>query len=115
MLTLIAVILSLLFLPNPWAWLVVGAAVGIDALEIAIWLRMRNRKSIAGSGSMLGVRATTITVCRPDGRVRLQGQIWKAHCDEGADAGVEVTVTGVTDLVLTVERVRSETPQVRPD
>jgi membrane protein implicated in regulation of membrane protease activity len=115
MLTLIAVIVALLFLPSPWGWIVVGLALAVDAVEIVVWLTMRGRRSIAGEESMLGARATAMTVCRPDGQVKIKGQIWKAHCSGGADPGDEVIVTALDGLVLTVQRRSdAEAPQGLP-
>jgi membrane protein implicated in regulation of membrane protease activity len=43
--------------------------------------------------------------CRPDGQVRLNGELWEARCAEGADRGETVRVTGREGLKLVVERV----------
>jgi membrane protein implicated in regulation of membrane protease activity len=42
--------------------------------------------------------------CRPVGSVRIRGELWKAHCPEGASAGDRVRVTGLHGLTLEVER-----------
>lgn len=102
MLTAAAIVLAYFFLPSPWGWVVVGIAATIDSVELAIWLRLRKRRALTGAEAMVGVRGRTITVCRPEGRIKVQGQIWKAHCDAGADAGTDVIVTGLQDLVLEV-------------
>ena len=114
MLTLIAVILALVLLPDPWGWVVVGIAVAIDALEIIIWLRWRGRSSMTGASGMLGARATALTACRPEGRVQVSGQIWKARCAEGAESGDEVVVTAVDGLVLSVEHPSEEPVRSKP-
>jgi membrane-bound serine protease (ClpP class) len=114
MLTLVAVILAVLFLPAVWGWLAVLAALAIDILEVIIWLRMRGRRSISGEDAIVGAVARVMTVCRPEGRVRLQGQIWNAYCPEGAEPGDEVTVTSVEGLVLTVRRLPTDARQSRP-
>ena len=40
--------------------------------------------------------------CRPDGQIKVQGELWKAHCAIGVDAGAEVEVTGMEGLTLFV-------------
>jgi membrane protein implicated in regulation of membrane protease activity len=40
---------------------------------------------------------------RPDGRVRVHGEVWRAVCPEGASAGDEIVVQRVeSDLTLLV-------------
>jgi membrane protein implicated in regulation of membrane protease activity len=40
--------------------------------------------------------------------VRLQGEIWRARCDEGAERGEHVRVTAIEELTLVVERAPSD-------
>jgi membrane protein implicated in regulation of membrane protease activity len=48
--------------------------------------------------------------CRPEGQVRVHGELWRARCEEGADAGDEVVVERLEDgLTLIVTRVE-QTP-----
>ena len=53
---------------------------------------------------MIGETATVVTTCRPDGQVRVGGEIWAARCDEGADIGDEVSIVGRKRLMLFVTR-----------
>jgi membrane protein implicated in regulation of membrane protease activity len=43
-----------------------------------------------------------ITPCEPDGQVRLNGEIWEAHCDAGAAPGDSVRVVDRDGLTLIV-------------
>jgi membrane protein implicated in regulation of membrane protease activity len=46
-----------------------------------------------------------VTDCRPSGRVRVAGEVWRATCPEGAGAGDEIVVERVEgDLTLFVSR-----------
>ena len=45
-----------------------------------------------------------VTACLPDGQVRLAGEIWEAHSEDGAEQGETVVVTGRDGLKLLVER-----------
>jgi membrane protein implicated in regulation of membrane protease activity len=44
--------------------------------------------------------------CRPVGQVFVAGELWRARCEEGADAGESVRVAAVNDLTLDVRVVR---------
>jgi membrane protein implicated in regulation of membrane protease activity len=46
-----------------------------------------------------------VTDLRPEGRVRVAGEVWRARAPDGADAGDEVVVERVEgDLTLLVSR-----------
>jgi membrane protein implicated in regulation of membrane protease activity len=47
--------------------------------------------------------AEVVSACRPDGQVRLRGELWAATCDAGADPGASVRVRSVDGLRLRVE------------
>jgi membrane-bound serine protease (ClpP class) len=42
--------------------------------------------------------------CLPNGRVRVQGELWNARCPEGAARGERVRITGLDGLTLEVVR-----------
>ena len=95
----------LLVLPSPWNS--VGFVIGLVlfAGEVVFWNRtVRHRRAQTGADTLIGRTATVITACRPDGQVRLLGEIWEAHCDEGADPGDSVVVAAHDELKLVVER-----------
>jgi membrane protein implicated in regulation of membrane protease activity len=51
----------------------------------------------------VGATGTVVEDCRPRGRVRVAGEIWRAVSAEGASAGAEVVVERVEgDLTLLV-------------
>ena len=95
----------LLVLPSPWNS--VGFVIGLVlfAGEVVFWNRtVRQRRAQTGADTLIGQIATVITACRPDGQVRLLGEIWEAHCEEGADPGDSVMVAAHDELKLVVER-----------
>jgi membrane protein implicated in regulation of membrane protease activity len=55
--------------------------------------------------TLVGRTATVVTTCRPRGQVRIDGEVWKAVCDAGADPGAAVRIVSVEGLILTVEAV----------
>jgi membrane protein implicated in regulation of membrane protease activity len=55
--------------------------------------------------ALIGAEALVTQPCRPDGQVRISGELWEARCEEGADTGETVRVNGRNGLKLLVERV----------
>jgi membrane protein implicated in regulation of membrane protease activity len=103
MFVLVAVVL-LFALPHPWN--VVGFAAGLAcfAVEVVFWNRtVRGRKAAVGAQTLIGESATVVSRCRPDGQVRLSGEIWAARCEDGADPGDTVVVVARQGLTLVVE------------
>lgn len=69
-----------------------------------VWLSKR-RKPAIGAEALAGADGVAVTDCRPNGRVRVHGEVWRAVCPEGASAGDEVVVQRVeSDLTLLVSR-----------
>ena len=106
---LIAGFVFLLLLPSPWNLIVFAVCIPLFLGELAFWNRtVRHRRAQTGVETLIGRTATVASTCRPDGQVRLDGEIWEARCAEGADAGETVTVVSRDQLTLVVERVRPE-------
>jgi membrane protein implicated in regulation of membrane protease activity len=107
-----AVLLAVLVLPPAWRLPVVLAGGAVEVAESAfwIWLSKRRRPSV-GVETLVGVRATVVRECRPVGQVRVQGELWQARCEDGADPGDEVTVEAVVGLTLVVSRSDSRAPR----
>jgi membrane protein implicated in regulation of membrane protease activity len=98
-------LLLLLLLPSPWNAIGCVASLGLFAGEVVFWnRRVRHRRPAAGAETMIGKSGVVVSECRPNGQVRLEGEIWEARCDEGAAPGETVVVTGRTGLTLLVER-----------
>jgi membrane-bound serine protease (ClpP class) len=103
---LILAIALLFFLPSPWN--LIGFAVSLVLFfgELGLWNRtVRGRQKVVGAETLIGAQATVIEPCRPDGQVRIGGEIWEARCAAGADPGDAVRVVGREGLTLLVERV----------
>jgi membrane-bound serine protease (ClpP class) len=88
-----------------WALaLLVGTGL-FELSQTAFWLRYTSRRSVqVGAETMLGRVVEVAQECRPVGYVRVQGELWRARCDEGARPGEHVRVTGRDGLLLTVIR-----------
>ena len=111
MLTLIALILAIFFLPSPWNYVLVAATAVVDILEISVlvwWSRYRRRLDPAAVGIQTFLGRTGIALERldPVGQIRVDGEIWNARSAEPVDRGGAVTVNVVDGLVLGVEPAR---------
>jgi len=77
---------------------------------VNIAVRARRGKVVTGDVGLIGEFATAQTQLHPDGKVFVHGEIWNAYCPTGAEPGQTVRVSGVRDLVLTVEPVTVGAP-----
>ena len=102
--TLIGAVLAYFFLEGTVRIVVVAGLLLSDVVEIAIWLRWRNRRSTTGAEGMVGRTGVVISDCEPEGKVRVMGQIWNATSDEPLMEGAEVHVTATQGLRLRVVR-----------
>jgi membrane protein implicated in regulation of membrane protease activity len=90
-------------LPAPWSIVVVAGALVVEVGEAWFWWKLSHRRRPAvGVESLVGMRATVITPCRPTGQVRVAGELWQARCAAGADPGDVVRVVAVDGLALLV-------------
>jgi membrane-bound serine protease (ClpP class) len=103
MLFLIGVLLAVFVLPQPWGLvaIAVGAALDIAETGAFLWWSGR-RKALVGVEALVGKRGVAVGDLRPHGQVRVSGEIWKARCESGCDAGFEVEVRDVDGLTLVV-------------
>jgi membrane-bound ClpP family serine protease len=112
MLLVVAIVLAFLVLPAPWGVVAVAVAAVIEAAEIWFWWWLsRRRKPTVGIETMTGAPATAVTALRPDGQVRVRGELWQARCAAGADVGAAVRVVGVEGLTLVVEPADGISPR----
>ena len=105
MLLVAAILLAIFVLPSPWGLVAVAAAAVLEVAEAMVILHVsRRRRSVTGAEGLVGAAATVVESCRPDGRVRVHGELWRARADGGAEAGEQVRVLAVDGLTLLVER-----------
>ena len=111
---LIIVAFVLLFvLPGPWNVVAFAGVVVLWFGELLAWnTTVKRRRRVVGAQTLIGREGIVSTACFPVGQVRLDGEIWKARCVEGATVGARVRVVGRERLTLTVEPVL---PTDRPD
>jgi len=100
----VAVLLAMFVIPAPWGWPVIGLAVVIEIVETFVWIRLLRRvPARAGAEALIGAVARVTRSCRPIGEVRVNGEVWRARCDVGADAGQRVRVRARDGITLVVE------------
>ena len=92
---------------SPWGLIVILVACVLEVGEIAFlrrWARRLDRrtKTTTGAEAMIGAAAEVVEACRPLGTVHINGELWQARCDAGADAGQTVHVQAVDGLLLVV-------------
>jgi membrane protein implicated in regulation of membrane protease activity len=106
MLLVVAVVL-LLLLPDPWNVFLAVLFGLLGLVELFFWNRtVRSRRKVVGVHRLVGQVGKVRVTCRPVGQVFVAGELWRAHCAEGADAGESVRVAAVNDLTLDVRVVR---------
>ena len=69
-----------------------------------LWWSQR-REAKVGMEALMGREVEVRRTCRPVGEVRVRGEIWRARCAGGADAGDTVRIVGLDGLTLLVEPV----------
>ena len=104
MIFLVGVALAIFVVPFPWN---IPILVLFGAIEVAetlgTWAWSRRGEPKVGIETLTGTIGRVVTDCRPNGTVRIKGEIWRGRCDAGASMGTRVRVVGREDLVLVVE------------
>ena len=87
-----------------WAIALVAGTATLETAQNVYWLWYSQRRSAqVGAETLLGRVVEVAEDCRPYGQVRVQGELWRAHCDAGAAQGERVRIVGRDGLTLEVE------------
>jgi membrane protein implicated in regulation of membrane protease activity len=104
MLLVVALLLAIFALDEPWSWVVVAVGGMLEVAESWFYIRWsQRRRPDVGVEVLVGRRAIVSADCRPHGQVRVAGELWQARCEAGAAAGQEVVVREIDGLTLVVE------------
>ena len=104
MLLVVAILLAIFVLEEPWTWVVVLAAGAFELAEAGFLISWsKRRKAVVGAEALIGRTAVVAADCMPVGQVRIVGELWQARCGPGAEIGDEVVVTALDGLTLVVE------------
>lgn len=103
---IVVAILLLLLLPSPWDLVGFIVVLVLWVGELFLWNRTvkRHRRAV-GAETLIGADAEVVSPCRPVGQVRVNGELWAARSEGGADVGDSVHVVERERLTLRVERV----------
>ena len=106
MLLVLAIAVAILWLPTGWGIALVAAAAVFELAETGFWFWLsRRRKAVTGAEALPGSSGIVVAACRPLGQVRINGELWRARCEEGADPGDEIVVERLDpELLLVVRR-----------
>ena len=104
MLFLIGLFLAIFVLPSPWGIIavVVGGLLDIAETGLFFWWSKRRQASV-GVNTLVGKRGIAVGELWPEGQVKVDGEIWRARCDGGCDAGTAVVIRSVEGLTLLVD------------
>jgi membrane-bound serine protease (ClpP class) len=101
-----AILLAVFVLPPLWGLTVVALAALVEIGEFFFWIWLsRRRGAQAGVEALVGKTARVASACRPEGHVRVEGELWRARCEAGADVGESVRIAAVEGLTLEVTRI----------
>jgi membrane protein implicated in regulation of membrane protease activity len=102
-------LLLAIFLPVSSTWATILVIVGciLEVGEVVILRRWSKRLDTsvplgAGQETMVGERGVVVAPCKPNGTVRVRGELWNARCAAGADTGAAVRVESFDELELVV-------------
>ena len=95
--------MALYWLPAGWGVVVIVAGMTIEIGEAAFWIRLSRRlRPVVGLEALVGVEGVAASDCRPEGSVRVRGELWGAVCPDGVSEGEPVVVESVSGLTLRV-------------
>jgi membrane protein implicated in regulation of membrane protease activity len=102
----LAILAAIFWIPAPWSYVAVTAAAVWEVAEIALFVAYsKRRRATTGAEALPGSEGLVVEACRPLGQIRLDGELWRARCDEGADPGDHVVVDSLgPNLTLIVHR-----------
>jgi membrane-bound serine protease (ClpP class) len=103
-LLLLGIALALFVLPQPWGLVAVAVGATLDILETGAFMWWSKRRSVTvGIDSLVGKTGVAVGELWPEGQVKIGGEIWKARCAGGCEAGTKVVVRAVKGLTLEVD------------
>jgi membrane protein implicated in regulation of membrane protease activity len=101
-----AILLAVFVLSPIWGLVVIAVAAVIEIAEFFFWIWLSRRRSVqSGREALIGRTARVVSPCRPAGQVRVEGELWRAHCEDGADPGESVRIAAIDELTLEVTRI----------
>ena len=104
MVLIVTIILALVFLELPWNAAAIAAAAGWEVSGALLSIRYSRRgRAQVGVETLVGRTASVITALLPDGQVKVNGEIWRAHSEHDVPVGAIVLIRAVNGMTLEVE------------
>ena len=100
----VAILLAVFVLPEPWGLVAVLVSLVVEVGEAGglIWWSKRRRSQV-GAETIVGREGVALGPLEPGGQVRVDGEIWQARSVVAVPSGGCVRVTAVETLTLVVE------------
>jgi membrane-bound ClpP family serine protease len=96
-------VVAVFWLPTGWGVAAILAGLAIEVGEAAFWIRLSRRlRPATGAEALVGAEGVAASDCRPEGTVRVRGELWGAVCARGVFAGEPIVVESVSGLTLRV-------------
>ena len=111
---LVAGFVLFVLLDSPWGAIALALGAMLEVGEAYGWYRYLGRIKVrTGAEGLVGQSAVASEDCRPQGRVRVAGEIWNARCPApgGVGEGEWVVIRAVDGLTLEVERDPDQSPR----
>src|SRR5712691_3143395 len=91
------IVIALAQIGGPWAVALLVAAAIAEVGEIILLRRWAKKlaqryRPHSPEEQLIGLIAEVVTPCRPQGQVRVRGEIWEARCATGAPEGASARV-----------------------
>ena len=108
MFLVIGLFFAIFVLPDPWRVpaVIIGAALELIETGISIWLTWRAPVAV-GAETLIGATGRVVEACRPEGEVRVNGEVWGARCESHARVNDPIRVVERIGLTLLVERIEA--------
>ncbi len=91
---------------KPWVAIAVSTAFGgITAFLVRLAVKARRLKARLGADALVGHHASAMEPLTPEGRVLVDGEIWRAIANEMVPAGAQLQVVGHEQYLLKVTPV----------
>ncbi len=96
---------------SPWVAVAVSAGFGgITVFLVRLAVRARRMKARLGADALVGSAASAMEPLMPEGRVLVEGEIWRAVASEPVAAGAQLRVVGHEQFLLRVEPAEGSQP-----
>ena len=81
-----------------------AVSAGLLVLVAGLLLKTRRQAAVSGVSTMVGAQAIVADIRNGHVMVRLQGELWQAHCDDRLSIGDSVRVKSIAGLQLEVNK-----------